>query len=715
MNQIFSTGEPAVSRISIDRILHPQSVAVLGASDSVAKFGGRIMHFLTRHGFAGDIYPINLKRDTVAERKAYPTIGAVPSAPDVAIMAVPTETLLDSLREAADAGVGCSVIITNGFAESGDPEGVERQQEIVRISHRTGMRIIGPNCMGLIVPHHQMALCSSVVLNTDTLGDGSIGLVSQSGALMVSIFDRAKTDGIGLRYGVSVGNQSDLEICDFLEYMIEDEKTSAICLYIEGLVDGERFRRAAARCQAVGKPLFVVKTGRTEAGVIAAQSHTASLAGSHEAFAAVCRQYGVVEAGSPDDMIRAAHYISMRRRRGGQGVVVVSSSGGSAGIASDRLSEEGLRLARFAPETRAEVEKMLLPAQAHNPIDFGGRIVPETVEIDGTITKIVMDDADVGYGIAALTSMPDYANRSRLIAKAGTESGKPFIVTFAAGAAALKPKEEVRKEGIVHLENFEDGLRALKLIADYDRALERVTEPASRPTDLPAAAELAKLGAGYHTESKVKALLSSYGVKVARETLAASPDGAADAASNFDFPVVLKVVSPDIVHKSDVGGVRVGLGSAEEIRAAAEAMTERIGREVPQARLEGFSVQEMISGEAEIFIGVRRDPQFGPIVLVGMGGVAVEVLKDVVVSIAPVSHGCALQMLDELRMSPLLKGARGRPLADIEAIADALVRVSWLAADLGPRLVDLEVNPLIARAKGEGAVAVDGRATLASD
>jgi len=713
MNQIFSTGERAASRISIDGILHPQKVAVLGASDSLSKFGGRIMHFLTRHGFDGDIYPINLRRDTVAERKAYPTIGAVPSAPDVAIMAVPTETLLDSLREAADAGVGCSVIITNGFAESGDPEGLERQREIVRISQRTGMRIIGPNCMGLIVPHHHMALCSSVVLNTDTLGDGSIGLVSQSGALMVSIFDRAKTDGIGLRYGVSVGNQSDLEICDFLEYMIEDEKTSAICLYIEGLVDGERFRKAAARCQAAGKPLFVVKTGRTEAGVIAAQSHTASLAGSHEAFAAVCREYGVVEAGSPDDMIRAAHYVSTRTRRSGKGVVVVSSSGGSAGIASDRLSEEGLELTRFTPDTKAEVEKMLLPAQGQNPIDFGGRIVPETVEIDGTITKIAMDDPNAGYGIAVLTSMPDYANRSRLIAKAGAESGKPFIVSFAAGAAAAKPKEEVRKEGIVYLESFEDGLRALKLIAEYDRALERATEPASRPGGLPAAADLAKLGTGYQTESKVKALLSSYGVKVAREAFAASPEKAGEAVSAFDFPVVLKVVSPDIVHKSDVGGVRVGLNSAEEVSAAARAMTERVGQAAPNARIEGFSVQEMISGEAEILIGVRRDPQFGPIVLVGMGGVAVEIMKDVVVAAAPVSRERALQMIDELRMSPLLKGARGRPVTDLEAIAEAIERVSWLAVDLGARLVDLEVNPLIVRAKGGGAVAVDGRATLA--
>jgi len=716
MDQIVSSVERAPSRISIDRLLHPERVAVLGASDDLSKFGGRIIHFLSRHGFAGDIYPINLRREKVAERKAYPTLGAVPQAPDVAIMAVPSDTLLGHLTEAAEAGVGCSVIISNGFAETGDEEGVRRQQELVALSHRTGMRIVGPNCMGLIVPHHHMALCSSVVLNTDTLGDGAIGLVSQSGALMVSLFDRAKTDGIGLRYGVSVGNQSDLEICDFLEHMVDDDKTKAICLYIEGLVDGQRFARAAARCREAGKPLFVVKTGRTEAGVLAAQSHTASLAGSHEAFAAICRDNCVIEAGDPDDMIRAAYYLTTATRRtGARGVGILSSSGGTASISSDRLSEENIEIAKFAPETLAELEKMLLPAQAHNPIDFGGRIVPETDEIEYPVSRLVMDDPAVGYGIAILTSMPRYAERSHAIAKTGVESGKPFLVAFGAGAAADKPKELVRGEGIVYLNCFEDALRVLSLLSRYDEALARVTPAAIRPDGLPAPEALSDVGTGYQTESKVKALLSRYGVKVAREALVANAEEAAKASAGFDFPVVLKVVSEDIVHKSDVGGVKVGLGSADEVKAAVEAMAERIGRELPSARINGYSVQEMVSGEAEILIGVRRDPQFGPILLVGMGGVAVEIMKDVVVSSAPVSRERAMQMLDELRMSPLLKGARGRPPVDREAIADAMVRIGWLAADLGSRLVDLEINPLIVRAEGGGAVAVDGRATLSAN
>ena len=224
-------------RIPIERILHPRSVAVFGASESLDKFGGRIIHFLTRHGFAGAIYPINHSRAEIAGHKAYPRIGSVPAAPDVAIIAVPTDRLLDTVSEAAEVGVGCCVIISTGFAEA-STEGAEQQAKLVELAARTGMRIVGPNCMGFIVPHHHMALCSSVVLNTDTLGDGAIGLISQSGGLMVSVFDRAKTDGIGLRYGISLGNQSDLEICDFLEFMIEEPATKAICLYIEGLLDG---------------------------------------------------------------------------------------------------------------------------------------------------------------------------------------------------------------------------------------------------------------------------------------------------------------------------------------------------------------------------------------------------------------------------------------------------------------------------------------------
>src|SRR5262245_5209857 len=391
-------------RVDVERILHPRSVAVFGASDSKDKFGGRIMHFLVRHGFAGDILPINPRRDEVVGRRAYPTIAAAPAPPDVAILAVPGSSLVATVREAAAAGVGCCVIISTGFAEAGT-DGAARQAELVRIARETGTRLVGPNCMGLIVPHHRLALCSSVVLDTDRLADGPIGLVSQSGALMVSIFDRAAADGLGFRYGVSLGNQVDLEICDFLDYMVAEPETEALCVYVEGLLDGARFRRSLAAARRAGKPVLVVKTGRTQAGVKSARSHTASLAGAWEVFEAVCREEGAVLAQDPDDMVRAAHFLVRHRapRRGG--VVILSSSGGGCGIASDRVSELGVPLATLTPQSRAQLGELLLPPQADNPVDLGGRRKPEDVEIAGDVARILMNDPGTAYGLVVLTSL----------------------------------------------------------------------------------------------------------------------------------------------------------------------------------------------------------------------------------------------------------------------------------------------------------------------
>lgn len=699
-------------RVSIDRILHPRSVAVFGASESLDKFGGRIIHFLTRHGFAGDLYPINLNRAQIAGRKAYPSIGSVPAAPDVAIVAVPTERLLDTLSEAAEVGVGCCVIISTGFAEA-STVGAERQAKLVELAARTGMRIVGPNCMGFIVPHHHMALCSSVVLNTDTLGDGSIGLISQSGGIMVSVFDRAKTDGIGLRYGLSLGNQSDLEICDFLEFMIEEHATKAICLYIEGVLDGARFRQAAAACRRAGKPLLLVKTGRTEAGVIAAQSHTASLAGSWEAFAAVCREQGVVLAKDADDMLRAAHVLAQHpgARRGGR-VGVLSSAGGGAATASDRVIEVGLALAPLAGETRAELGRMLLPPQAGNPVDLGGRKVPADVEIAGDATRVLFADPAVDYGLAYLMSMPFYLKRTIAIAEASSASGKPVLIVCTPGAAADPAREALRKMGLVVFDSFEQALRILLLVADYDRLRGHPLEPPSRPAGLPRQETMGALSAGAQTEREVTQLLRSYGITVAREAFAASPQAAAAASVQMGFPVVLKAVTRDIVHKSDVGAVRVGLADTAAVVAAAIEMEQRIRAVLPAVRIDGFSVQEMVCGEAEVIVGIRRDEQYGPIVIVGLGGIAVEILNDVAVATAPVAAAHVGRMIARLRTAPLFMGARGRPPLDVAAIADVVERMSWLAHDLGARLVDLEVNPLIVRGGAGGAVAVDGRATF---
>lgn len=696
-------GERATPRLGPERILHPRSVAVLGASDSKDKFGGRIMHFLVRHGFAGEIYPINLRRAEVVGRKAYPSIGDAPAPADVAILAVPPDALVPNVREAAAAGIGGCVIITTGFAEAG-PQGIAWQAELVDIVRRTGMRIVGPNCMGLIVPHHRLALCSSVVLDTDTLRDGPIGLVSQSGALMVSIFDRASTDGIGFRHCVSLGNQADLELCDFIDHLVDDPGTEAICVYVEGFLDGARFRRAAAASRAAGKPLLVLKTGRTEAGVASARSHTASLAGAFDVFAAVCREEGVVLARDPDDMVRAAHFLIRHRtpRRGGVGIL--SSSGGGTGIASDRVSELGLRLAVLSPSTRAALGELLLPPQADNPIDLGGRRKPEEVEIAGDAARIMFADPDVAYGLAILTSMPFFTTRTRLIGEAAQAADKPVMITLTPGAAAEAPRRALRDIGQFYFDRFEDALRVVGLVAEYDALRAAPTTPAARPPGIPHAP-----GAG-----GIRAWLAAYGVPLAREAAAPTPDAAGDAAEHIGFPVVLKLVSPDIVHKSDVGAVRLDLASREAVVAAAYDMTAAASRAMPDARVEGFAVQATVRGEAEVIVGARRDPHFGAVVMVGLGGIAVEILKDVALAPAPVSPARARAMIDSLASAPLFRGARGRPPLDIDAIVDAMVRVSWLAADLGGRLVDLEVNPLIVERAGAGAVAVDARASVRS-
>ncbi|WP_170235444.1 acetate--CoA ligase family protein [Verticiella sediminum] len=710
-----SPQSPAAPRLSIAGILEPRSIAVIGASESRAKFGGRIMHHLVQHGYAGTLVPINRARADILGRACYASIGDTPQPPDVAILAVPGDTLVEHIEAAAVAGVGCCVVISTGFAEAGE-EGAARQAEMVDIARRHGMRLVGPNCMGLIVPHHHMALCSSIVLDTDApLPTGSIGMISQSGALMVSVFDRASTDGIGFRHCVSLGNQADLEICDFLEFMVEDPGTRAICMYVEGFKDGPRFRAAALACRAAGKPLLMVKTGRTDAGMKSARSHTASLAGAFDVLEAVCRDAGVVLAGDPDAMVRAADMLVRHpQRRSAGGVGVFSGSGGGAGIASDRVTEAGLHMAELADATRAGLGELLLPPQADNPIDLGGRKLPESVDITVPAAQLLLADPAVDYGVFVLTSMPFMVEQTQRMAAAARESGKPCFFALTPGRAIDDVRAALRAIDQPYFDGFEDALRALALVAQHDRL--RMTPPAGRiprPDDVPGPAACAGLPAGALTESEVKAALRAYGVAATREAAAApTAAAAAEAAAGLGFPVALKIVSRDIAHKSDVGGVALGLADAAAVRAAAGLMLERVAHLAPQARIEGFSIQEMARGEAEIIVGARRDPSFGPVLLAGFGGVFVEVLEDVAIAPAPVTADTARRMLAGLRLAPLLHGARGRPALDVDAVCDAMVRIGWLAHDLGERLVELEVNPFIVGPAGAGATAADGRATL---
>ncbi|HUK09859.1 MAG TPA: acetate--CoA ligase family protein [Stellaceae bacterium] len=696
--------ERAPARLSIREILHPRSVAVFGASDNRDKFGGRIMYFLTKHRFGGRLVPINPRRSEVFGHRAYPTVGEAPDKVDVAILAVPPRELAPSLADCAAAGVGCAVIMTTGFAEAG-AEGAERQAEIASTSRRSGMRIIGPNCMGFINPSWPVTLTSSVVLETERLLTGEIGFVSQSGALMVSVFDRAAGDGIGFSACVSLGNQSDLEICDFLEYMIDDPASRVICVYVEGFIDPRRFVRAAARCRAKGKPLIVLKTGRTPAGVKAARSHTASLAGSYEVFRAICREHGVILTDDPTVMVRLADLLARWPRLTSDGIAVISGSGGSTGILSDRLSEAGLRLASLSPATKAAIGEILLPLQADNPVDLGARRVPENVEIADTAMRALAADPDVGLIVIALSSMPFFEQRTRLLASEGLASGKPVLCSILPGPAADRPRAALRDVGCPSFEAPEDGLlRVLRHLLDYHEQAALPDAP-MRPASLPKAAP---------DSTEPAALLRAYGIPLARDAMAPTIAAAIAEAGRIGYPVALKGVAPGLVHKSDAGAVRLDLADAAALRRAWSDISDSVAR-LHSGNLEGCLVQEMARGRAELIVGIRRDPQFGPIVLVGSGGILVELLRDLEVAPAPVSHARAVAMLRALRLAPLLDGIRGQAPLDIEAAAHVIERMSWLAVDLGERLTDAEINPLVLRERGKGAIAVDARATIAAD
>jgi acetyl-CoA synthetase (ADP-forming) len=694
----------AVARISMHDILHPSAVAVFGASESKDKFGGRIMNFLVRHGFSGKIFPINPNRSEILGRKAFPRINDVREAIQVAILAVPPDRLRDSIEQCIEAGVGCCIIITTGFAEAGEA-GALLQDEVVRRAQSAGMRIMGPNCMGLINTGWKLALCSSVVLDTDRFLTGKIALVSQSGALMVSLFDRAESEGIGLGICVSLGNQSDIEICDVLEYLVDDPGTSAICLYVEGFRDPARFVRAAAACRDAGKPVVLVKTGRTSEGVRAAQSHTASLAGSFEALVAVCREHGVVIVEDPVTMVRTADLLVRWPKVVSGGIGIISGSGGGAGIMVDRLSQAGMPLARLSADTRAKLGEILLPPQADNPIDLGGRLLPESVEISDTVMTVLANDPDVSIVAVYLASMPFFEQRTRLLGQAGMASGKPVIVVGLPGSAADRPRAALRDVDCPYFDSVEDLLAALRGFLDYRELAKTVRKLPSRPKSVPAALP--------NDANSLAELAERYGVPFASERTCGSVNEALAAARDIGFPVVLKGNVEGVTHKSDLGLVKTGLRSDEELREAWAGIGKAAATHAGTAKFTGCLLQEQISSGLELICSIRRDPQFGPLIMVGAGGVTVELSRDTISAPAPVSPARAEELLRSLRLAPLFNGYRGRACIDVGTVAKIVSDLSWLAADLGERLVDLEINPLIVGPAG--IKAVDLRGTLHRD
>jgi len=705
-----SVQRPATQPLQTVRdILHPRSVAIVGASDSEQKWGGRLLRYMLRHRHDGPLYPINARASELMGLPAYPSLLDCPGPVDLAILLVPREHVRAAVEDCVAKGVGCALCITAGFAETGD-QGRADENELVAMARAGGVRLIGPNCMGLMNAHHKLCATTGVVMGTlDQLPAGGIGMASQSGALMGAMISRGVDIGAGFSSTVSVGNQADLDLNDFFEYLIDDPKTEVITLYMEGVKDAPRFTALLERAAAAGKPVCIAKSGRSEAGAKAAASHTASLAGSWSAFEATCRRWGVHLFETIYDLLQGALLLQRGKRAASNRVAIFSGSGGGGALLTDALEAHGLRLAELSEATQQAVAAVLPATHRQLPFDFGmlNHAAAPDPQVAGGSIGIALDralhDDGVDAGILLLTTQPGQELVVQAAMAAADRSSKPLLFVQGAGNHGEIARQMLRAAGHGYFDSPHDALKVLEVLTTR-----REPEP---PTEvLPGIQVPADLPGGFLTEPDARRLLEAAGIPTTRWQFAADTEAAVQAARALGDAVAIKAVSARIVHKSDIGGVKLGLRGDAAVRQACNDIAAA-ARAAGVETLDGFLVTEMWRADTELILGVQRDPDFGPLVMVGAGGVLVELMKDVQLAPAPLSHATARAMLGRLRCLPLLTGYRGRPAADLDAIADTMVRLGALAADTSARLSELDINPLFIA--GDRIAAADARATLA--
>ncbi len=696
-------------RQSVRDILHPRSVAIVGASDSEDKWGGRLLRYMLRHRHPGALYPINARATELMGLPAYPSLRDCPGPVDLAILLVPRAHVRAAIEDCVAKGVGCALCITAGFAETG-AAGRANEQALVDLARAGGVRLIGPNCMGLMNTHHGLCATTGVVMGTlDRLPVGGIGMASQSGALMGAMISRGVDIGAGFSTTVSVGNQADLDLNDFFEYLIDDPKTEVITLYMEGVKDAPRFTALLERAAAAGKPVCIAKSGRSAAGAKAAASHTASLAGAWPAFEATCRRWGVYLFETIYDLLQGALLLQRGKRAASDQVAVFSGSGGGGALLTDGLEAHGLAPAELSDATQQAVAAVLPSTHRQLPFDFGmlNHAAAPDPQVAGGAIGIALDralhDPAVGAGILLLTTQPGQELVVQAAIAAADRSSTPLLFFQGAGNHGDVARQMLRAAGHGYFDSPHDALKVLSVLA------RRKPPPPSAPPQ-PGVSVAADLPAGFLTEPQARRLLEGAGIPTTRWRFAAGADAAAQAARELGGSVAIKAVSAHIVHKSDMGGVKLGLQGDAAVRQAC-ADIAAAARAAGVDTLDGYLVTEMWRADTELILGVQRDPDFGPLVMVGAGGVLVELMKDVQLAPAPLSHATALAMLRQLRCLPLLSGYRGRTPADLDAIADVMVRLGALAADPSARLRELDINPLFIA--GPRIAAADARATLA--
>ncbi|HET9682914.1 MAG TPA: acetate--CoA ligase family protein [Gemmatimonadaceae bacterium] len=702
---------------SLDPILKPQRIAVVGASRTPNTIGHRIVSNLVRCGFSGAVYPVNPRAVAVHALPAWPSILELPHTPDVAIISVPKERVLEVAEESGRRGVRALVVVSAGFREIGG-EGIERERALVAIARRHGMRLVGPNCMGMI--NTDPAISMNATFASPMPPFGRAAFVSQSGALGVSVLDYATEFGIGIAQFVSMGNKPDVSGNDLLLQWEHDPQIGVILMYVENFGNPRRFLEVASRITRK-KPIIVVKAGRSAVGARAASSHTGALAASESAVDALVQQAGVLRAGSIEELFDMAMAFSVLRPPRSRRTAVVGNSGGPGVLAADALEERGLDLVEFTPATVGRLQP-LFPAEAsiRNPLDMIASANPAGYRI--ALDAVLADDR-VDAAVAIFTpplgvDSSEVANAIGSVAQAHPD--KPVLAVLMGRERLPEARRELQRAGVPAYIFPESAARALGALARYGEMSARRGVTSALPALPPAARRRTdEIIARARRERRLKlterdafAVIEAYGVPIIESAVAASADDAVRAAESIGYPVALKVVSQRVVHKSDVGGVRLGIHDATDVRAAYASILTRVRDAVPGARIDGVLVQRQSEAGRELIVGVTRSAGFGGMVMVGLGGTYVEVLRDVAFRIAPIGMEDAREMLLSLRGAAILGAVRGQAAVPIERIQDILVRVSMIASG-HPDIAELDINPLTVGP--EGGIALDARVMLTAE
>ncbi len=696
----------------MERLFFPRSIAVIGASKTVGKVGYEVLNNLVQSGFEGPVIPINQAGGELMGLKVFPDIHSYPDPIDMAVITVPAAQVVDAVRASVGKKVQSVVVVASGFKESGKI-GRALEEELIEICRKSKVRLLGPNYLGLI--NTEIKLNASFSKRVPR--SGSMAIFSQSGALCTAMMDLADSRELGLSKSISIGNKADITEVDVLEALAKDDKTKVIVGYLEDISDGDRFVKAAEEA-STNKPVVILKSGTTEAGIRAAALHTGVLGGKKDtAYGAAFRRAGICRADSFEALFDYAIALAMQPTPQGNRVFVLSNAGGPGTIAADAIEKAGLVVCDMSSEMKTTIQH-ILPAAAkiNNPMDVSGEATPEHYS---AIVAAAQEDDSIDAVLVILA--PQYLNQPAETARAiaaALQFTKPVLATFLGGDDVMPSRRELAAASLPFYDSPERAISTIRAMYDYGEWKRRparhvVRFPVNRRRVERIITRRQRTGRLSLGEVKSKDILKAYGFRILDGRLTVSPEQAVEIARFLGFPVAMKIVSPSIVHKSDLGGVRLNVGSSQEVADAYELMMLRIRNHAPEAKIEGIYVEKMAEKGLEVIIGMTRDPQFGPMLMFGLGGIFVEVMKDVAFHLAPITEAEAIQMLKSTRSYELLKGKRGLKQVDVGALAVALQRISQLATDF-PQIADLEINPLIVGEPGTEPVVADAKMTFAN-